>query len=98
MSVGLNIKTESCGKGKDFQRPVLILKKLSKDNFIGIPLSTKKKEGTWFCEITVRGEKRYALLYQIRMFNIIRFQRRFASLDDTDIKKIKEKLKQLLEL
>lgn len=97
-SVGLNVKTESCGKGDDYQRPVLILRKLSAESFVGIPLSSKKKEGTWFCEITVREEKRYALLYQIRMFSATRFQRRLATLDDTDFRKVKEKLKALLEL
>lgn len=97
-SVGLNIKAESCGKGENYQRPVLILRKLSGGSFIGIPLSTQKKEGTWFCEITVHGEKRYALLYQIRMFSSNRFQRRLASLDDADFKKVKEKLEELLEL
>lgn len=97
-SVGLNIKAESCGKGDSFQRPVLIIRKLSSVSFVGIPLSSKKKDGTWFCEITVRGEKRYALLYQIRMFSINRFQRRLAFLDDADFKKVKEKLKALLEL
>ena len=97
-SVGLNVKTESCGKGEQYQRPVLILKKLSKESFIGIPLSSQKKDGTWFCEITIRGEKRYALLYQIRMFNSVRFQRRLAVLDYTDFKNLKQKLKALLEL
>ncbi len=97
-SVGLNVKAESCGKGENYQRPVLILKKLSRESFIGIPLSTKKKEGTWFCEITIHGEKRYALLYQIRMFSSNRFQRRLASLDDADFKKVKEKLEALLKL
>jgi len=97
-SVGLNVKVETCGKGKDYQRPVLILRKLSRESFIGVPLSTKKKEGTWFCEITIHNEKRYALLYQIRMFSSVRFQRRLASLDDADFKRIKEKLKALLEL
>ena len=97
-SVGLNIKAESCGKGEDYQRPVLVLRKLSGESFIGIPLSSKKKEGTWFCEITVHGEQRYALLYQIRMFSANRFQRRLASLDDADFKRVKEKLEALLEL
>lgn len=97
-SVGLNIKTESCGKGEDFQRPILILKKLSKESCIGVPLSTQKKIDTWFCEISIGGEKRYALLYQIGMFNSVRFQRRLVVFDDTDFKQVKEKLKQLLEL
>lgn len=97
-SVGLNVQTESCGKGDNFQRPVLILRKLSQNSFIGIPLSTQKKEGSWFEEITVHGEKRYALLYQIRMFNTNRFQRRLATLDDPDFARVKEKLEALLEL
>jgi mRNA interferase MazF len=97
-SVGLNIATESCGKGKNFQRPILVLKKLSSSTCIGIPLSTQEKIGSWFIDITVHGEKRYALLYQIRMFSANRFQRRLATLDDNDFNRVKEKLKQLPEL
>ncbi len=97
-SVGLNIKNESCGKGKEYQRPVLILKKLSSESFIGVPLSTKEKTGSWFIEITLHGEKRCALLYQIRMFSTNRFQHRLAALDNTDFDRVKEKLKTLLEL
>lgn len=97
-SVGLNIRTESCGKGEDYQRPVLVLKKLSSETFIGIPLSTKNKIGTWFIDITIHGEKRWALLYQIRMFHANRLQRRFAALDNLDFGRVKEKLKTLLEL
>lgn len=97
-SVGLNIKEESCGKGEDFQRPVLVLKKLSGNSFIGVPLSTKEKIGTWFTDINIFNEKRCVLLYQIRMFSSNRFQRRLATLDDNDFSKVKEKLKALLEL
>ena len=97
-SVGLNIKEESCGKGDTFRRPVLVLKKLSKKSFIGIPLSTKKKEGTWFCDISILQETQYVLLYQIRMFSVNRLQRRLTTLDDKDFLRVKEKLKALLEL
>lgn len=97
-SVGLNVATESCGKGAAYQRPVLILKKLSKNNFIGIPLSIQEKIGSWFTDVSVYGEKRYVLLYLIRMFSVNRFQRRLATLDDIDFMKVKEKLECLLEL
>ncbi len=97
-SVGLNVRSESCGKGEEYQRPVLVLRKLSSDSFIGIPLSTQKKEGSWFCEIDINGEPRYALLYQIRMFHTARFQRRLAALDEGDFNQVKEKLEALLEL
>ena len=97
-SVGINVGTESCGKGENYQRPVLVLKKLSGDSFIGIPLSTKIKTGSWFVDIAIHGEKRYTLLYQIRMFHTNRFQRRLATLDDNDFARVKEKLEALLEL
>lgn len=97
-SIGLNVATESCGKGADYQRPVLIFKKLSKNSFIGIPLSTQEKSGTLFIDISIHNELRYALLYQVRMFSTNRFQRRLATLDTKDFKRVKEKLSQLLEL
>ena len=97
-SVGLNVGVESCGKGEKYQRPILVLKKLSHNSLIGIPLSTQKKEGSWFEEITILNETRYALLYQIRLFSTNRFQRRLTTLDVKDFKKIKEKLEALLEL
>lgn len=97
-SVGLNVSVESCGKGAEFQRPVLVLKKLSKNSSIGIPLSTQEKTGTWFTDISIHNEKRFALLYQVRMFSTNRFQRRLATLDSTDFIRVKEKLSQLLEL
>lgn len=97
-SVGVNIKSESCGKGEEFRRPVLILKKLSADSFIGIPLSSKIKVGTWFIDFNLKGEKRFALLYQIRMFSTNRLQRHLAAIDERDFMRIKEKLEALLEL
>lgn len=97
-AVGTNVGDESCGKGDVFGRPVLILKKLSGENYIGIPLSTKRKTGTWFVDVNVRGEVVSALLYQIRMFSANRFQRRLTTLDIVDFTRVKEKLEALLEL
>lgn len=53
---------------------------------------------SWFIDITIHGEKRYALLYQLRMFSTNRLQRRLATLDDADFTWVKEKLEVLLEL
>ena len=46
--MGQNIGFEQNGKGKEFIRPVLIYKKLTKDMFIGIPLTTTNREGSFF--------------------------------------------------
>lgn len=97
-SIGLNLQHEACGKGPEYQRPVLVLKKLSGENFIGIPLSTQRKAGSWFIDITIHEQKRYVLLYQIRMYSTGRFQRRLATIDELDFQRVKEKLEELLEL
>lgn len=44
VAVGVNVGYEIDGKGEDFLRPTLILKKTSKENFIGIPITSNKKE------------------------------------------------------
>lgn len=97
-SVGQNVGSESFGKGKNFMRPILIIKKLSSDLCIALPLTSKKKTGTWFADITIGGEKVCVLLYQIRTFNKKRFQRKIGELDEKDFNTVKEKLETLLEL
>lgn len=42
--LGLNIGSEVYGKGKNYVRPVLVLKIVYKNSFIGVPLSTKAKK------------------------------------------------------
>ncbi|MYE38514.1 MAG: type II toxin-antitoxin system PemK/MazF family toxin [Candidatus Spechtbacteria bacterium SB0662_bin_43] len=43
-SVGINVGYEVDGKGQDFARPVLVLKKVSNENFIGLPITSVKKD------------------------------------------------------
>lgn len=71
-SLWQNIQTESNWKWENFRRPILVLKKLSSDSFICIPLSTKLKEGTWFYQYNLHWEKYTALLYQIKMIHKIK--------------------------
>ena len=47
-SVGVNVGHEIDGKHEWFERPVLILSKLSNDTFWGIPLTTQPKEGRFY--------------------------------------------------
>jgi len=97
-SVGQNVGSESFGKGENFMRPILIVKKLSSDLCIALPLTSKKKTGTWFEYINFEGEEICVLLYQIRIFNKKRFQRKIGELDQKDFLRVKEKLEALLEL
>lgn len=97
-SIGLNIGSESYGKGKDFRRPILIVKKLSEDLCVVLPLTSKKKMGSWFVNIKLDGIHQCIMLYQIRTLNRKRFQRKIGELSYDTFIDIKEKLKILLEL
>jgi mRNA-degrading endonuclease toxin of MazEF toxin-antitoxin module len=97
-SIGKNIGTESCGKGDRFRRPVLILKKLSHEACIVLPLGTQEKKGTWFEEVIFENGKRWVSLYQIRMVHIKRFERKIGEITKEDMCRVKEKLGALLEL
>ena len=88
-AVGENVGIEINGKGKLFSRPVFVYKKLSKDGFLGIPLSTQDKKGSWYVEINFKGEKDIANLSQIRIFSAYRMYEIMGSLDNKDITKIK---------
>jgi mRNA interferase MazF len=39
LRLGQNIGNEEFGKGNEFQRPVLVIKKLTKNIFIGVPFN-----------------------------------------------------------
>jgi len=73
MSVGQNIGGEVYGKDKLFLRPVLVYKKLTKTTFLGIPLTSKIKEGSYFFQFNYKQNKiSTALFHQMRIFDIRR--------------------------
>ena len=98
ISIGENIGFEQNGKGDIFSRPVLVLKKISKQLFFGIPLSTQIKEGSFFYQYRIDGQIRTALLAQGRTFDTKRLENKIGMMEEEDFKKLKEKFKLLLEL
>ncbi len=97
-SLGKNLGVESDGKGENFRRPVLIIKKLNSNSFIGLPLTSKIKIGSWFYSITFNGKVNTVMLNQIKLISINRLNSRIAQLDEKDYVKTKKALKNLLGL
>lgn len=89
-AVGENVGIEVNGKGKPFSRPVYIYKKLSANGFLGIPLSTSDKMGTWYVGITFQGKIAMANLAQCRVLSNLRMYEKMGALDEADVKKIKD--------
>lgn len=97
ISLGLNIGFEQNGKGNNFLRPVLVLKKFSKDLLLIIPLSTAQKTGKYYYSIKVRNVENVVLLSQIRLIDSKRLKYKIGDVEKSDFVKVKEKLKLLLE-
>jgi len=89
--VGENIGVEINGKSKDFTRPVLIFKKYDRYSFLGLPLSTKNKIGTWYAPIYFLGIPQVVVLCQSRVFDYRRLDRRMGELNTfefSDVRKV----------
>ena len=98
VSIGVNIGFEQDGKGEIFSRPVLIVKKYGKNIFFGIPLSTQLKEGSFFFDFELEGQKSHALLVQARIYDAKRLENKIGKIFVDDFKRLKTKLGELLEL
>lgn len=92
-SMGENIGVEINGKGSAFMRPVLVVRKLSKASFIGIPLTSQLHNGSWYVHFRFKNRDEFAVLAQIRTFSVQRLYRKMGSVDGLDMKMVLEKLK-----
>ena len=88
-SFGENVGVEINGKSNRFTRPVLVMKKLSKDGFMGIPLTSQEKTGSWYVEFEFLGNKEYAALCQARMISVSRLHSKLGQIPRSDLENIK---------
>ena len=96
--MGKNIGFEQDGKGEIFSRPVLIVKRYSKNLFFGVPLSTQIKEGSFFYTFTLKNKQSNALLVQARVYDTKRLENRIGMISKDDFQTLKIKLKDLLDV
>ncbi|MHC1716685.1 MAG: type II toxin-antitoxin system PemK/MazF family toxin [Candidatus Dojkabacteria bacterium] len=96
VSVGYNIGYEIYGKGKDFARPVLIIKKFNREFFVGIPLSTKIKDNQYYIPITIGTREVSALISQIRVFSTKRMLYQMCELEREAYERVVERVKTML--
>ncbi len=95
-SIGTNIGDEQDGKGENFTRPVLVVRKFNHNIFIGIPLSTKIKDSTFYHKIHFMGRDQSLMLSQIRIMDAKRLRDKMGSMPSNEMENIKEKLRKLV--
>ncbi|MBQ3348736.1 type II toxin-antitoxin system PemK/MazF family toxin [Candidatus Saccharibacteria bacterium] len=94
-AIGENVGNEICGKGLEFSRPVVIVRKLSRENFIGVPLTSKRHVGSWYVEFTFKDKKQYAVVAQVENISTNRLYDKIGELPEEDLKTIQDGLKKL---
>ncbi len=87
-SLGENIGYEISGKSKLFSRPVIIFRKLSKNFYLIIPLTTQMRTGTWYVNFKHAEREMTACLHQVRAIDYRRLSTRLGVLDPKDQMKI----------
>jgi hypothetical protein len=78
------------GKSDKFTRPIFVFKKYDRYSFLGLPLTTKSKIGSWYVFISFNGIKQTVVLSQGRSFDYRRFKEKIGELDEGDREKIKK--------
>ena len=96
-SLGVNIGFEQDGKGEEYRRPILVIRRFNKSIFWGIPLTTKDKKGKYYYALDFGdGLHRMAILSQLRLLDTKRLVDKIGKLKKNQFLVVKEKLTEIL--
>lgn len=95
-SLGVNIGFEEDGKGGDYLRPVLIVRKFNKHVFYAIPITSKKKQNHFHYLIVAGKINGSVILSQMKLIDAKRLFYKMGKIDENDFFEITKKLKALI--
>jgi len=82
-SLGANIGSEQDGTGRNFDRPIVIVRGFNKNVFFAVALTGKRKTGKYYFFVgTVEGREASAVLSQVRLMDTKRLVRKIGVLDE----------------
>lgn len=95
--LGVNVGFEQDGTGKEFSRPVLILKGFSRHVCLVIPLTTSKKKCKYHTSVgIVGGRDAFAIISQLRLIDTRRLDTLIETLDLEKFNLVRKAIKDLL--
>lgn len=74
-SLGVNVGSEQDGQGPNFLRPVLVIKVINSQTFLGIPITTKIHHDPYYIKFNLGASDQWAIISQIRLLSVRRLQR-----------------------
>ncbi len=90
MSLGENIGSEINGKSNLFSRPGLVIKRLTGNFYLVAPMTSQKKEGSWYVPIGHENREMHACLHQVRTIDYRRLSSRLGQVTRGDFNKVKD--------
>ena len=95
--MGVNVGFEQDGTGKNFDRPVVVVRGFNEHTFLGVALTGRKKEGKYYFYLgIINGRDASAVLSQVRLMDTKRLVKKIATLDGVVFKNLQETLKNIL--
>ena len=100
VKIGQNIGSEEFGKSEIFSRPVIVIRRLTSDLFVGIPTTSSIKDNDYFLPFEYKTKNKIvqssAMLLQIRTFSIKRITDKIGKMNIDDFKVLEERLVRML--
>jgi mRNA interferase MazF len=95
--LGVNVGFEQDGTGKEYSRPVLVIKAFSRQVCLVIPLTTSQKNNKYHIPIGDIGNKKaFAIISQIPLIDTKRLDKHVATLNKALFEQIRKAIKNLL--
>lgn len=94
-ALGINIGSEEDGKGKNYLRPILILRKFNKNIFYGLPITSNLKNNQFHISINSGDVVGSIILSQMRLIDAKRLSHLMGKITENELKEVKKKLKDL---
>ena len=96
-SLGLNIGFEQDGTSQTYKRPVLIMRRFSRNVCLIVPLNTSQKENPYHLGIGIIGNKEaFIVLSQLRLVDTKRLHGRLTILDKDKFEEIRKAVRDLI--
>ena len=90
ISVGVNVGAEIDGKNELFERPVLIFRKVGREQFYGLPLTSKEKSGPFYRLVYYGESAGNVCLSQLRVFSTKRLIRKIDVVNEEEFAKLQD--------
>ena len=96
--LGINIGFEQDGRGEEFLRPIIVVKKFNNEVFWGLPLTKNTKKNKYYYPIEpIAGrEASTVILSQVRLIDAKRLKYKIGDITEVEFVEIKKRLTEFL--